>query len=214
MKKTLLLFCLTFLISNLAFSQNQNIDNNSIKYFDENYKPISKIEFEKRNWTKDVISAQGDSTNHKILLYRKIKGRIDNKKILDSVLSSATNRKIDASKPIVIFYYPGKDICNSSGRATKKTFREWYNKMEKGVHKIKESTIIYVYKDIDGLYDKYDGDKDWIKDPARIVERHFFNRHYLCNSFVVISKKGEFISYFGESPMENIWKAVREINRK
>lgn len=214
MKKTLQLFCLIILISNFSFSQNQNIDNDSIKYFDENYNAISKAEYENRNWTNGMISLQGDSIHHRILSFRIIEGTIEKKEILDSVLASATNRKIDSSKPIVIFYYPGKDPCNSSGSATRKHFRRWYDKMEKGVNKIKESTIIYVYKDIDGLYDKYDGFKDWIKDPEEILERLFFNRHYLCSSFVVISEKGEFISYFGESLKENIWKAVKELTKK
>lgn len=214
MKKIFQIFCLTILISNFAFSQNQTIVHDSIKYFDENYKPISKTEFETRNWRKDMISVQGDSINHQILNYREIRGTIKNKKVLDSVLSAATNRKIDSSKPIVILYYPGKDPCNSSGSANRKHFRKWYDKMEKGVNKIKESNIIYVYKDIDGLYGKYDGFKDWIKDPQEILEKLFFTRHYLCSSFVVISEQGRYMSYFGESSKENIWKSVRELANK
>lgn len=214
MKKTFQLFCLTILISNFSFSQNQNIYNDSIKYFDENYNPISKDEYENRTWRGGMLSLQGDSINHRILSFRIIEGTIENKETLDSLLASATNRKIDPSKPIVIFYYPGKDPCNSSGSATRKTFRRWYDKMEKGVNRIEESTIIYIYKNIDGLYDKYDGYKEWIKDPEGTIERLFFNRHYLCNSFVVISGKSEFISYFGESPKENIWKAVKKLTTK
>jgi tRNA(Ile)-lysidine synthase TilS/MesJ len=59
----------------------------------------------------------------------------------------------------VIIYYPGKDWCNSSGSATRRKVRKWYNEMEKGINKIKESTIICIYKDTVGLYCKNDGFK-------------------------------------------------------
>ncbi len=214
MKKTLQLFCLTILISNFSFSQNQNISNDSIKYFDENYNPISKEEYENRNWRGGMLSLQGDSIHHRILSFRIIEGTIENKEILDSLLASATNRKIDSSRPLVIIYYPGKDPCNSSGTFNRKKIGKGYNTMEKGVNKIKESTVLYVYKDNDGLYDRNDGFKDWIKDPERTIERLFFNRHYPCGSFVVISEKGKFISYFGEPLRENIWEAVKDLIKK
>ncbi len=214
MKKTLKLLLLTFLISNFAFSQNENIGDESIKYFDENYMPISKAAFKKENRSNDMISVQGDSINHKTLAYREMRGKIKNKKALDSVLSAATNRNVDSSKPIVIIYYPGKDPCNSTGSSDRKHIKKWYEQMEKGVNKIKESTIIYVYKNTDGLYGRNDGYKDWIKDPQNIVENLFFTRHYACSSFVVISEQGRYMSYFGESPQENIWKAVRELKNK
>ena len=214
MKKTLQLICIFILISNLGFAQNPDSAMDTLKYFDENYKPISKADFEKRSWANDIISAEGDSIHHQILEKRSRRGKLKNRQTLDSVLSATTNRKVDASKPIVIVYYPGKDPCNATGSATRKDRRKFYDKMEKGIHKIKESTIIYVYKDTDGLYGRNDGHKDWIKDPQEIIEKLFFTRHYACSSFVVISEQGRYMSHFGESSQENIWKAVRELANK
>ncbi len=194
-------------MGSFSYSQNKKVDNN-IKYFDENYNPISKTEFDNRKWKNRLLSIQGDSINHKILSLRENQGVLQNRKYLDSLLTSSTNKIIDSSKPLVIVYYPGKDPCNSSGSATRRTIRSWYKKMEKGINKIKESNIIYVYKTKDGLYGKNDGFKEWIKDPEQTIERLFFKRHYPCSSFVVISENNEFISYFGEFSKEYIWKAI------
>jgi hypothetical protein len=111
----------------------------------------------------------------------------------------------------VILYYPGKDPCNSSGSATRRTEKRWYKKMEKGINKIRESNIIYVYKTQDGLID---GFKEWIKDPQQTIESLFFKRHYPCSSFVVISENSEFISHFGEFSSESVWKAVELITNE
>ena len=77
--------------------------------------------------------------------------------------------------------------------------------MEKGINKIKESNIIYVYKTQEGLID---GFKEWFKDPEQTIEKLFFKRHYPCSSFVIISENNEFISHFGEFSKEYLWKVL------
>jgi len=211
MKKSLQIFITTILISSFSFSQNQKIENNDIKYFDENYKPISKTEYENKKKKNRLLSIEGDSINHKILSIRANQGTLQNRKYLDSLLTLSSQKKIDSTKPLVIIFYPEKDPCNSSGSATRRTIKSWYNKMEKGINKIRESNIIYVYKETDGLFGRNDGYKEWIKDPKQTVERLFFKRHYPCNSFVVISENNKFISYFGHFSKDNIWKAVEMI---
>ena len=52
---------------------------------------------------------------------------------------------------------------------------------------------------------------DWYKDPYHIIEKLFFKYHYPCSSFVVISKTGEFSSYFGEISKENVWEAAEKM---
>jgi len=205
MKKTFRILIITIFTYSLSFSQNKNMDNDDFKYFDENYNPISKTEYDSRKWKNRLLSIQGDSINHKILSVREKQGALQNRKYLDSLLTLSSNRKIDSTKPLVILYYPGKDPCNSSGTATRRTKKSWYNKMEKEINKVRESNIIYIYKSKDGLID---GFKEWIKDPEQTIERLFFKRHYPCSSFVVISGKGNFISYFGEFTKEYVWKAV------
>jgi len=209
------LIALILLSLNYSFAQNIQVKKDSIKYFDENYKSISKKKFRiKKSRTAVFLGVQGDSVNHRILVRRGHKGVINDKKRLDSLLSTVIQEKIDPSKPLVIIYYPGKDPCNSSGHATRKTLRTWFNAMERKINRVKKSTILYVYKDNSGLYGKNDGFKKWIKDPNNIVERHFFKRHYPCSSFVVISKKGNFISYFGEFSKDMVQKSCRILARK
>ena len=140
-------------------------------------------------------------------------GIIKNRNILDSLLRAASNKKIDSSKPIVAIYYPGKDPCNSGGSATRKSRQERYNVMEKGINKISESNIIYIYKDSSGLYGRNDGFKDWYKDPEKTFEQLFFEQHYPCSSFVVISKNGRYISHFGEFSIELVWKVTKALKK-
>lgn len=213
MKKIHLILILTFLISNLSFSQN-NIIYKKIKYFDEDYNPISKSKFERKKIDYKLLSVQGDSINHIILSLREKQGIVSKRKSLDSLLNLSLNIKIDSTKPLVIIYYPGKDACNSSGNATRETKKSWFAEMEKGINKIKNSNIVYVYKNNIGLFGKNDGFKEWIQDPRETIERLFFKRHYPCSSFVVISENGKFLSFFGEFSKKNIWKAVETVTYK
>ena len=87
--------------------------------------------------------------------------------------------------------------------------KDWFDQMERGVQSIKKSNIVYVYKDVKGLMKRNDGVKEWFQDPEQIVETLFFKKHYPCSSFVVISEKGDYISYFGEFPKEYVWNAMK-----
>ena len=215
MKKSLRIFITTIviLIASFSFSQNHQIDSDAIKYFDENYNSISKSQYKKRQLKKRLLSIQGDSINHKILSERTYQGKLNNKKSLDSLLSSTISNKIDSSKTVVIIYYPGKDPCNSNGSATKSSRKAWNEELEKKLFKITQTKPIYIYKDLDGQ-EKYDGIMTWYKDPYGTIERLFFKYHYPCESFVVISKEGEFVSYFGEFSKEYVWKAAEIVTKK
>ncbi len=46
-----------------------------------------------------------------------------------------------------------------------------------------------------------------------MIERLFFKYHYPCSSFVVISKNGDYISYFGEFGMKPVWEATQQMNK-
>ncbi len=54
----------------------------------------------------------------------------------------------------------------------------------------------------------------WYKDPYGTIERLFFKYHYPCSSFVVLSKEGEFISYFGEFSKEYVCKVAEILTKK
>lgn len=211
MKNTLQIFCLTILISSFSFSQNKK--HKDIKYFDESYKQISEKDFEFRKKKNHLLSVEGDSINHKILSPLGYQGTIENKEVLDSLLTSLTNKKIDSSKTIVIIYHPGKDECNSSGSATYSTIKIWFEELETKLFEITQTKPIYIYKDKEGTAE-YDGILTWYKDPNRTIESLFFKYHYPCSSFVVISKNGDFKSYFGEITKEYIWSFAKSLTKK
>jgi hypothetical protein len=207
MKLSRYTFILALLFSGIFYTQNQSTFG--LKYFDENYQPISKSEFESRRSTRQFLNVQGDSIHHRMLSVREVHSVLENRSYLDSLLTVASSKTIDASKPLVIIFYPGKDFCNSSGIATRKERYRWFNQMEVGIRGIKTSNVLYIYKEDEGLFGRLDAYKTWIKDPEQIVETLFFKKHYPCSSFVVISEKGDYISYFGEFPKEYVWKAMK-----
>lgn len=154
----------------------------------------------------------GDSVNHKKLTLREKRGKINDRKSLELLLEKATDRELDSDKPIVIIYYPGKDRCNSSGTTNTEWIKSWYGQLEDGLNQVAEVKPLYIFKDNDGL-EKYNGILNWKKDPEKTIERLFFEYHYPCSSFVVISKNGDYISYFGEFGKEYIWEATQIMNK-
>lgn len=205
MKKNLLTLILGLLISSCS-SIKMGIEKT--KYFDENNLEISKSKFNRNLSTNNLLEIQGDSVNHKRLVLREKRGQINNREALESILEEATNQELDANMPIVIIYYPGKDPCNSSGTTDKERIRNWYAQLEESLFQVAQVKPVYIYKENDGL-NKYDGILEWKKDPDGIVEKMFFEHHYPCSSFVVISKSGEYISYFGEFGKEYVWEAAQ-----
>jgi len=185
---------------------------NKTKYFDENNHEISQSKFERIRSSNKLLDVPGDSIHHKKLTVREKRGKITNRAILESMLEKKINQELDATKPIIIIYYPGKDPCNSSGTANKESIRNWHSQLAERTEKIAQTKPIYVYKDAEGL-DKYDDFIIWHKDPQGIVENLFFKYHYPCSSFVVISKDGNYISYFGEFPKDYVWKAAKKMSK-
>ncbi|MBS9768735.1 MAG: hypothetical protein KGV44_14525 [Flavobacteriaceae bacterium] len=209
MKKVLLPFIFGILLCFYSFTK---IEKDKIRYFDENNVEISKSKFNRILSTSRLLEIPGDSINHKRLIVRKKRGKINNRALLELLLKQHTKQEIDSNKPIVVIYYPGKDACNSSGSATVESRQKWFALLEAGIKQIAQIKPIYIFKDNDGL-EKYDGILSWYKDPEGLFERLFFQYHYPCSSFVVISKDGEFISYFGEFPKEYVWKATQLMNK-
>lgn len=209
MKKILLILLFGALISSCSSSK---VGNDNTKYFDENNIEISKSKFNRIRSTNKLLDIPGDSANHKKLTLREKSGEITNRVLLESLLEKETNQEIDSTKPIVIIYYPGKDPCNSSGSATKESRKVWFAQLEDGINQIAQTKPIYIYKNNDGL-EKQDGGLTWHKDPEGIVERLFFEYHYPCSSFVVISKDGNYISYFGEFAKDYVWEATQRMNK-
>ena len=68
---------------------------------------------------------------------------------------------------------------------------------------------IYIYKNKSGL--KKSREISWHQDPIATIEKLFFKEHYPCGSFVVISKDGDFISYFGEYYYTQVSDALQNL---
>ncbi|MDY0090677.1 MAG: hypothetical protein RBR78_09965 [Flavobacteriaceae bacterium] len=215
MKNVLKYFSLfVFVLLVLSCSSKKGIIRKGDKrYFDANDVEISKSSFENYRKKGGFLSVQGDSVNHQKLVFRQEKGVIENKDEIIQLLRANVNQNFDRNKPIVIIFYPGKDPCNSSGASEKKWIRDWYIKLEEGVKQIANTKPIYIYKNSEGLA-KYKGIISWNKDPESIIEKTFFKHHYPCSSFVVISEKGEYISYFGEFPKELVWRTLEELKKQ
>ncbi len=179
------------------------------KYFDVNQKEISKASFDEKRATNTVLDIPGDSLHHHILINREEKGRINDRIQLLSFLERASDRKIDTVKPIVIIYYPGQDSCNSTGNPQLMIAAN--NTLKKDLYKQIKTAPLYLYKTATGL-DKFGKAINWIKDPEQIVEKYFFKHHYPCRSFVVISKSGDYISYFGEYPNSYLVEIAKKLN--
>ncbi len=193
---------------NILLDQSQK----KIRYFNEKNIEISEMEFSKIRSTNLFLDIPGDSSNHKKLIDREFRGTITNKSNLVSLLENELNQKIDGTKPIVIIYHPGNDPCNSSGSVDRRWIKNWFKQLEVELYQIAQIKPIYIYKNSDGL-DKYKGIIEWYKDPENTIEHLFFKHHYPCSSFVVISKNGDFISYFGEFMKEFVWKATEIMNK-
>lgn len=205
--KTYIYISLLFFISMACGTTNPNI-----RYFDDNNVEISKSKFNKIRSSSKMLDIPGDSAHHKKLTEREQKGEIANKEVLVSLLEKTTHRKLDSNKPIVLLFYPGKDDCNLAPSFKGDIIKQWYMKLEEGIYQIAKIKPIYIYKNHDGL-EKYDGILTWYPDPNGIVEELFFKYHYPCSSYVVISKSGEYISYFGEFPTEYVWEATYLMNK-
>lgn len=209
MKKHLLAVIIGILICSCSATKTEN---NKMRYFDEDNIEISKSKFNQIRSTNKLLDIPGDSVNHKKLTLREKRGKITNRALLDSLLENEIKQELNFTKPLVIVYYPGKDPCNSSGLATIESRKIWFRELEDGITQVAQTKPIYIYKNNDGL-EKYDGVLTWHKDPQGTVEKLFFEHHYPCSSFVVISKDGNYISYFGEFRKEYVWEATQILNK-
>ena len=178
------------------------------RYFDENNVEISKSKFNRIRLTNKLLDIPGDSINHKKLTLREKRGTLTNMPKFIETLKVGLNITLDATKPIAIIFYPGEDSCNSGGTGKKEWVKNWNKQLEDGLHQVAKIKPLYIYKDSKGL-ENYDGLLDWKQDPNQFIVQLFFKHHYPCSSFVVISSKGDYISYFGEFPKEFVWEAVQ-----
>ncbi|WP_235296248.1 hypothetical protein [Portibacter marinus] len=209
MKSFLPLYLTLFSFFQIGFAQSPE-NKQEIKYFDPNYDPLTKEEFQYLLYNYPFLDVVGDSSHHMILVERKEGGIIKNMTLFDRILEEAVGQQFDASLPVVAIFYPGKDPCNSSGRATNRTMKKWYNEMERLIQKVHKANVIYVYADDKGLA-RRTGDRNWIEDPENLFRSSFFQRHYPCSSYVIITEEGQYSAYFGEFSKEGLVATFQEL---
>jgi len=148
-------------------------------YWDVNNNQLTESEFKKIRSTNKYLDIKVDSLDRKELIERTETGNIKNIEVYRSLLVNKSSEEINPKKPIVVIYHPGEDPCNSSGRATKRSLREWHYALKTGVEKLNGNAPIYLYKENTGL-EKYWKVVKWYKDPEGLTEKLFFKHNYTC----------------------------------
>jgi len=180
MKKLLLLIALIV----------QNTVNAQV-YYDVDNKIIDREAFNNVLLDSRFYSVQNDSLKTSKIMFwneRGEKGSLGDSENLFKELNEKLNLKLDSSKPLIIYYYPGKDPCNSSGVGAKRREQlKWDKELDKEVKKVADVNVLRIYKSKEGI--ETINDYDWKKDPNGLIENLFFNYHYGCGSFVIINKE-------------------------
>jgi len=200
--KNFLLFTLSVCLFSCTSSKTSNT-----RYFDQYNVEINRAKFNKSLSDNQFLDLPGDYENSRKLIPREKRGRINDRNQFEATLEANLGVELAAEKPIVVIYHPGKDDCNSSSNRSAAFIKTWYGELEDGLNQIADIDPLYIYKESSGL-EKYDGIIEWNEDPEGIIERLFFKMHYPCKSFVVVSKQGDYISYFGEFSKEYVWEAA------
>ena len=109
---------------------------------------------------------------------------------------------------IYVHYYPGKDRCNSTGLATRKSIGQKNLRFNEKIKENEKITSIFLYKDADGI-NRYDKNRNWQKDKEGLLGDYFFNYHFPCSSYLILHKSGKYYVYYGESWMGKQLKDIR-----
>ena len=212
MKKGLIILIFGILIYSCSSTK---VGNGKTKYYNEKGESISKDKYYQKFRSGNFSTFISDATNNYRLAEKIESGSITNKRKFDSILLKELSEKYNPSLPSVFIFYPGKDDCNSANnRVNYNPIRnKYFSDLEKGLDEICKHNIFYIYKNKTGLNDGNKGFKKWHSDPNEIFERLFFKRHYICGSYVIVSKDAKYISEFGEYSKENIWKYIKFLEK-
>jgi len=187
-------------------------------YFDQNGQAVSKEkqrEIFDRNRGKLITATitNADSIEYR-LVPRKEAGKIspEDNQAVAIYLNGLAEGRLPAEYLAAIVYYPGKDLCNSTGNATRETRDVWYDEMEAKLAAIDKTFVFYVYKNDEGL-ERRTLNRDWNQDGNRLIEQTFFKHHYPCSSFTVVDQDGNYRSYFGAFVKEEVAKTARAVKQ-
>jgi len=167
-------------------------------YYDLGHNKIDKSTFQNELLNRKIKAVKNDSLNTFKLIKldeRREIGSLSDTANLFNELNGKLNLNFDPTKPLIIFYYPGMDECTKNSMATRKSKLQWDAELLKKIKKITDVNILRLYKNKESI--KTLKDYDWKKDPNVLIENLFFNYHYNCGSFVVLSKE-KYASFFSE----------------
>jgi len=188
---------------------------NAQTYYDTDDKIIDREAFNNVLLDSRFYSVQNDSLKTSKIMYRNNrseKGSLGDSENLFKELNEKLNLKLDSSKPLIIYYYPGKDPCNSGGMySIRREYLKSDKQLAKKVKAIADVNVLRIYKNKEGLTTIKD--HDWKKDPNKLIENLFFNYHYGCESFVIINKNN-YLTFFGEYGHKQVTESLKEILEK
>lgn len=104
---------------------------------------------------------------------------------------------------VVVHYYPGEDINNSTGRATRNDIGQWNKKVNKRIDKMSNVSQLCLYKDDEGL-SRFDKHRNYIEDSELIISNAFFKHHYPGSSYLIWHKSGVYFTYYGEHMYQDV----------
>lgn len=177
-------------------------------YFNESGGRITQEDYEAKILDGPYFGIPSENEGDMKLVHRMPVGLVDAKKFYEKLGLEADFK---AGKPLIVIYYPGKDECNSTGSTNNlEGFESKKNAILKYAKKHSTAIPQFLYDNPHGL-EKYQGIIEWIPDPDAIFKQNFFQFHYPCGSFVVISPKGTFRAILGEYPVSQIDVALKKL---
>ena len=117
---------------------------------------------------------------------------------VNSYINSLNPEYLANADFVFINYYPGRDICNSTGAATRNQIGRGNKKFNQEIKKQNQVTQLSVFKDNEGI-SRWDKNRHYFSDENNLIGKIFFEHHYPCSSYVILHRSGTYYSYFGES---------------
>ncbi len=187
-----------------------------IHFFDVKGNRITREKFEKLhdNRVNLGLSFQKGKITETRLVSRIETGVIpqDLRNQILSNIEVASGKEINRLEMIIIYYYQGKDKCNSSGNktATLEERKAYMAEYEKQIAKLGQTSGYSLHSIDDRDKDTY-GLKKSYPDVDLLVEKTFFKYKYPCGSFVIIRPDGEYSAYFGEYSADQVVKLGKKL---
>lgn len=178
-----------------AFSQKQ--------FVDYNYNPMTEKEFKELVNSKAAFEISAEEKNTRRLVRRNQYGIVNNVNAFYDVIDKNLEKKIKRFDYIIVFYNPGEDSCNTSGKKYTKN-KAYYRRIKK-YRETREQQLKDIIPNFKVLYinqvdaENIDSKLENYRDPERLFEKLFFKYHYPCSSIVVVAPDGRYASYLGES---------------